>query len=645
MSVPELFFRRHVRVDTFPPISSIKGDFSQISFWTPYDLSAFDRHKFLPADGALHWYYQYYKNSLPVVRRKIDNFIHQVEYSGHYDSFERDLILRANILATVAHQFNRKEEKRIRKSDGSPYIFHSLEMAERLVKDGFDWLTVAATLLHDVPEDVDLGRGLKGKKVWIDVIRREFNLVSEANGVIVGINKDRKAGDLLVQLIEGVTEKDFDFNIGGRDRGELDRISEGALFKIIKAYVERGGLINPKDLGRSISIEERNAIAAVTYNLEKIFEAALQSPDHWRIFIIKIADIWQNYQTIDFVKPAKILRGKIAANLAEWMGWYEMRSAIISLLAEETDTTATYSPDLGDKIPPSQSDSRVEKDIMQLKTDAFFIIDRLFSRSQDKALKRAEVFAGWPVLCNFDYRMLYHYGHSWRSPGAYDKTSLPIPEVIIKIDDLQDRDLSENFRTRKWLGWMRIPRPHLKSGAASTNFGVYQTTVSQFVRNAFGRERYDYKVSIGNEASFTLRLEDNSQPHIIDLFRNNASVRPEMIPEVGLFNNLFKDIDIHLWRYHLERLISLFYELDTPFARGDKPSEVYVMSYKGNLFLINGRNISWKDLTGKFGETLEDEVEITDLRGNKNTVSTVRPIITHLSYAGDSMSHRLEILK
>ena len=58
-----------------------------------------------------------------------------------YSSQERGYIKRAVIIATIAHQYNWNVEKRQRKKVDPqtgkpiPYIYHSLEMAERLVDD------------------------------------------------------------------------------------------------------------------------------------------------------------------------------------------------------------------------------------------------------------------------------------------------------------------------------------------------------------------------------------------------------------------------------------------------------------------------------------------------------------------------------
>lgn len=651
MSRIETFFRTPILTDRTKPHFEI-DEVREVIFWAPSDLSSFSKFGVLPDRSPFNYFYEECEWN-PIIKKKITEFMERVEHTGIYTSGERDLIGRALIMATVAHQYNYDTESRYRKKtfpdtdEAVPYIFHPIEIAKRLVMDGFDWITVAASLLHDVPEDADLGDGMNTKEDWLRLIRNEFNFAGRINNIKVGINQDTEAGDLLVDLIDGVTEKKFDFSAGEKDREEYLRIRETPLYKIIFSFVERGGQSNPKANAREVSYEEKYAIASVTHNLEFLFNTALKSPDHWRIFILKIADIWHNFQSIEMIKSTKILRGKIAANLAEWMGWYEMRSEIIRMLAEETDTTSPYSPDLGGKVSPSSSDSNVDKDLERIEKDAETIIGKLTQRTGWSSLKRAEIRAGWPVDCREDFRMLYHSKPNWKSAEAVDITSLPVPEVIVKIEDLKNLDtrLEENdlFRLRKSLGVVEVPRKKLVQGYSPARFSRHDTNISQFLRNAFGRVRYDYTATIGNESSFGFRLEDSSQPYIIDLFRGNSSVTPEAIPEAGLFNNRLQGVDPELWRYHLVRLIPLFYDLNTPFSRGEIPSDVYALSWRGDFLIVDGSRNNLKKIAQIMGEEVGDEIEVMRLNGRMEKFSSTKPISTHLSYYGDSIRDRLEI--
>lgn len=63
-----------------------------------------------------------------------------------------DIIEKATQVAVNAHA------GQVRKSDGTPYIAHPLTVARMLDKAGFDEVTVAAAILHDVLEDTSLSR-------------------------------------------------------------------------------------------------------------------------------------------------------------------------------------------------------------------------------------------------------------------------------------------------------------------------------------------------------------------------------------------------------------------------------------------------------------------------------------------------------
>ncbi len=90
------------------------------------------------------------------------------------DSFRnenRDLILRAYVLASYAH-------RAMRRDSGEPYITHPIAVAEILTELRMDPEALAAGLLHDVAEDTDFG---------IEYIRTHF-------------------GQTIAKLVDGVTK-------------------------------------------------------------------------------------------------------------------------------------------------------------------------------------------------------------------------------------------------------------------------------------------------------------------------------------------------------------------------------------------------------------------------------------------------------
>ena len=92
------------------------------------------------------------------------------ELRAHYPDADIELVKRAYSYAAEAHE----PQKR---ASGEPYITHPAAVAVLVAQLGMDAATVAAALLHDVPEDT-------ARK--IDDIRREF-------------------GDEIARLVDGVT--------------------------------------------------------------------------------------------------------------------------------------------------------------------------------------------------------------------------------------------------------------------------------------------------------------------------------------------------------------------------------------------------------------------------------------------------------
>jgi len=521
------------------------------------------------------------------------------------DSFTEDhkgLVIRALIIAAVSHQFNRREDKRIRKADNSPYINHPLEMAVRLAKEGFDWLTVSTALLHDVPEDSDLGKGLCTKKDWIEALRNVFNAAGEKTKIKVGINLDRNAGDLLVELLDGVNEE----KLSGRDIRELwseefMNYEDKSLFKMIEGFMEKGGVKSKR--GRKMQVQEismsdRNQLISVIYNLERLFDFALKSPDHWRIFLIKIADVWHNFQSPEYIQPVKILRGKIAAGLAEWMGWYGMRSEIIEMLSKVTDTTTVYAPQI-DGIKPQAK----EWNLIALESEYEVILHNL--RNKDKNLKPISAIVGWPLVNSGDYGVdierRWAGGSLLENSSQEDESSLPVPEAVFIMPDDKFIKKYEDYTGFR----IRYPDSGTLKGYSTTLFTRRKTTVSA-LSGHFERKRLEYTVKVGNGQAVLCRFEDGGKPYLIDIFKGK-NVKPEDVPEAGLFNEVLRK-NSREWAYHLEKLTAFLYDFNLPFAHGKEAESTRAVSYKGNLLFLDA-NTRLRGLLLKFMENVPDTAE------------------------------------
>ncbi len=104
------------------------------------------------------------------------------ELLRHYPEGDAELIRRAYAFAAQAHEGQRRVS-------GEPYITHPAAVALLIAELGMDAATIAAALLHDVPEDTPRD---------VDDVRREF-------------------GDEIARLVEGVTKLS---RLSGQSRDE-----------------------------------------------------------------------------------------------------------------------------------------------------------------------------------------------------------------------------------------------------------------------------------------------------------------------------------------------------------------------------------------------------------------------------------------
>ena len=104
-------------------------------------------------------------------RKQVDGEAAAAEMLRHYPDGDAELVRRAYAYAAEAHEGQRRVS-------GGPYIEHPAAVALLVAQLGMDHATVAAAMLHDVPEDTARTN---------DDIRREF-------------------GDEIARLVEGVTK-------------------------------------------------------------------------------------------------------------------------------------------------------------------------------------------------------------------------------------------------------------------------------------------------------------------------------------------------------------------------------------------------------------------------------------------------------
>src|SRR3989339_724792 len=477
----------------------------------------------------------------PGLATKIDIFMDNV--SQKYQPIQANLIRRAVVLGTVAHQNNEIETKRFRKAGNgnenpTPYFIHPIEMAESMISSSkenptFDWITIAATLLHDVPEDVKLN-GVEGRDAWLSTITEAY--------------KDTGYQYMLTSIIDGVTERKLPSRNTDNETEKLyERLEKSPMYKMIIGYIKHGGIRHIKEDVNYIDSETRKSVSEVVYNLENLFLSATQSPEELRIFFIKIADVWHNLQSPEWVKDIKVLRGRIAAGLAELLGWNLMRNKIIVSLAKITDVSTPYS-------------SHTEKKSKALFNDGFLsYLDEEQSADLGIAKQIIPQMLDNPKSLPVSFKVGFPIPHSETknplfAPYEGEETTLPQPEIDITMsNELFDNltkvsnrfgVLVEDSRNTHGMTFVSIKnKSHLMGNTLSM----------------LGRRQTELFVKPGNRKSFTMSIEDD-QPHIIDMFTlQSKNILPTQIPEFGLFNNDFGQSS-DLLNTHIHALIGFCYE-------------------------------------------------------------------------------------
>jgi GTP pyrophosphokinase len=96
----------------------------------------------------------------------------------HVGAKEQELLLRAFLLASYAHHWQRRES-------GEPYMLHPIAVSRILAELNIDADTLAAGLLHDVAEDTDFS---------IDYLREQFGVPIAA--LVDGVTKLKRINEL-----------------------------------------------------------------------------------------------------------------------------------------------------------------------------------------------------------------------------------------------------------------------------------------------------------------------------------------------------------------------------------------------------------------------------------------------------------------
>lgn len=490
-------------------------------------------------------------------------------------------------LGVVAHQYNNDIKARTRKKDGSAYFFHPLEMIERYLESGLsDWVTPVAIFLHDVAEDGNFGEGLSEKEEWLSLINNDFNAIIPYE--IKGSENSYKLGDLVADLVLGVSERKV-------PSGMEEFLRQTPLEKMIRAFVEKGGIRTAhiqnqpgRDLGElSAKIDE------VCYNLYELMESAAQSPDHLRILVVKLLDLWHNFQSYDYVKEAKMLRGRVGAGIAHWMGWFTLESDIIEKLAEVTDVNTPYYPRVKPdvRVTPAGYEPQVPAD-----DRVRFFLDTLTSflkkhgqyglLSQLEKMEEADIKRTGSTLRlkmkEGESEFLFQWGFKYTATGEYGRGStrntLPLPVLRIRTNTVN---------------------------SFPVHFYVRHSPVEnelEELSRIFGNRFETDRVRGGGlpEVSVNIRGK-NATPYPIDLFRSHRDDIPwKSIPNMCLFLNPFpKTVPLsqtppdelqRAEKRHFSDLVATFYEPGTVCTLGEG-ALVYYDGKKSTFCFLDAKGI------------------------------------------------------
>ncbi len=483
------------------------------------------------------------------------------EIRQRYHPSDAAFIIRALDLATFAHQSNHDLKARRRKN-GELYIMHPIAIAQHLMQANLDAITIAAALLHDVVEDVDLGDGLKAA-AWINQIQTLFGNTARAQ--------------TLTEVIAAVTEPDLPTNLNH------EMLQKHPLYRVIADLIEEtSGTLGEKD---------QEKILHVVYSLLHVFESATKSPEHWRAFFIKIADICENLD--GKMKDVKLLRGRIAANLATFLGWREMSDLIISRLEASGIRLGTQIKNF--KLDAHAADNDHPLPLRADDALSFSILnssDRLFDQMSDAQDPIGVFVQNW-LKPTGQQRTSVQYAAHWHMPSTRQQREAwddaPRSVLVLKTDPNTFRIINDHISLHthqpKTVFRHSVPISDKHPGilAVLSSCDDNQSVLSSLL----GRDAAFYKCKLGQSPATYIALEVN-KPTIRDYVTNGSAISPDQIPEAGLLNPLAEinqqlypspnqNITPNMHTDHLLGMIALFYDPDFAVQRSE---HLCIVKYK-----------------------------------------------------------------
>jgi len=339
-------------------------------------------------------------------QKKAEEIYSKDEYHGIHKALQ---------LAVAGHQTFLNVSGRVRKSTGVPYLIHLLEVSELCMDVRLPWFAIVGSLLHDLIEDVPFPEGLKSDNGggaitdWRSFINRESN-------------HDNR-GPQIVEIIQATSAPKIRWsseNPGEPEDEDIKKIVEA----IRSSYVGKTclkALTNHADSEN----EEQQSIVEVIYQQEHFIASLQDHPEAAYALFIKLADALNNFQTMDFVSPAKQLRGRILLRLASALGWYDLaREMAIKLSAKISLHSPTGVAPGARHHVGSQSEQSIAT---RLSGDQVDTLEALVSPILDGLVGEAPT----ELKVNYYHPVTVKQG-AWRE-NPNRPTTLPPPELVCTI--------------------------------------------------------------------------------------------------------------------------------------------------------------------------------------------------------------------
>lgn len=488
-------------------------------------------------------------NTYRDVQKQLESFdrlvsrIEAAEGAGdpYYSTAEQSKMQEALSMALAAHQTTLLEGGRIRKSDGAPYITHVLAVAIGVLELGLPWTFVASALLHDVYEDVPFSlqnqdgqryrkNSEASKARWREYLQQVFGEVD---------------GSLINQAVEGVTAPPkFDWdNLTKEQEAIIDKIRKGSLHKIFYGEetgkpMRTGKRVKPRDFTR----EGERDLVEVIYQIEHFLRHLQESPAAMISAIIKVLDTFDNFNTIEYVKFAKVLRGRIIWRIASLLGMYVPARGIAETMAEIVNLN-TPSNALQSKAPKADSSSLSQDEIVKTMT-----VKKRRDRDEERSISSlaalgdslSQSIEQW-LTSRGEGGAVNFLGWQWFVPSgenlSYNGSRLTAPELVIQLDPMAIQKIIEEVESP-------LDRYNRFSGRGNCFLGTVAGSFTHLVKLPFG-DNYRVKLgtlSDGKIVTFECAISGStryyvtlrSSPTPIDYARQKEKSLLQLSPEVRI---------------------------------------------------------------------------------------------------------------